>query len=48
VYLPPLIGADRININQQLMSDLLGKNPDKALIEIRHFSANSLTSALTS
>ena len=47
-YFTALIDADRINTNQQLTRTELDKNPAKALIEIRHFSENSLTSALTS
>ena len=46
-YLAALIDADRIYINQQLRWHVLGLNPVHALIEIRQFSAKSLTSALT-
>ena len=47
-YFIVLIDADRIHTNQQLTSTSLDKHPAQALIEILQFSANSLTSALTS
>jgi hypothetical protein len=43
-----LTGADRIYKNQQLILILLDAKTVKVLIGIQHFSANSLTSALTS